>query len=112
MKKGKPFEERVEKLITSKGGEILAKNYRSKFGEIDIIALYKGRLLIIEVKGGKNPLWRIDCNKVRRIYLTYLNFLKENSRFADFETLFVGAFVEDNRVSFKRIFVDDCLEGI
>ncbi len=48
--RGQLGEELVANLLKKKGFEILAKNYRKKFGEIDLIAENKDLLLFVEVK--------------------------------------------------------------
>lgn len=47
---GKRGEEIATSYLKDKGYLILARNYRSKYGEIDIIAKIKGILVFIEVK--------------------------------------------------------------
>lgn len=43
-------EELAVKLLKREGYKILGRNFRSKFGEIDIIALEKNTLVFVEVK--------------------------------------------------------------
>ena len=52
-KKGKNAEKLAEEYLKKKGWKILATNYKSLNAEIDIIALDKKELVIIEVKSGK-----------------------------------------------------------
>ncbi len=47
---GKLAEDFAVKLLKGKGYEIIDRNFRSKFGEIDIIALKDGYLVFVEVK--------------------------------------------------------------
>ncbi len=49
-KAGKLAENFAAHFLTSKGYRIIERNFRSKFGEIDIIALRDGKLFFIEVK--------------------------------------------------------------
>jgi putative endonuclease len=43
-------EDMAVKTLKKKGYKIIEKNYRSKFGEIDIVAEEKGYIVFIEVK--------------------------------------------------------------
>ncbi len=43
-------EDEAAKALKKKGYRIVEKNYRSRFGEIDIVAEEKGYLVFIEVK--------------------------------------------------------------
>ena len=47
---GKKGEEIAEKYLLDTGFKILDKNFRSRFGEIDLIGIDKGTLVFIEVK--------------------------------------------------------------
>jgi len=51
--KGKKYEDIAINFLTRKGYDIIAKNFSCKMGEIDIIALRKGVLHFVEVKGEK-----------------------------------------------------------
>lgn len=115
MNRGRPFEDLVSQFLTLKRCEILARNYRSPYGEIDIAALCRGRLLIVEVKGSfkdENPASRVDCPKVRRIYKTYLKFLSEFPQYGELETLFLTASVREYRIDWIPIEVGDCIQNI
>jgi putative endonuclease len=50
LRLGKSGEERAAGYLRKKGYDILEKNYRCRFGEIDIIASKDGVLVFVEVK--------------------------------------------------------------
>ena len=57
--------------LRRRGYKIIQRNYRTSFGEIDIIAEHEGVLVFIEVKARKtkgfgNPKWAITPNKQRQ----------------------------------------------
>ncbi|PLV57474.1 YraN family protein [Thermotoga sp. SG1] len=57
-------------FLKKKGYKILERNYRTKYGEIDIIARCGKEIVFVEVKSGEgrvDPLERIDMRKVRNI---------------------------------------------
>lgn len=63
--------------------KILSRNYRKRFGEIDIIAGKKGTVAFVEVKTRhENPLTRpfeaVDTKKQEKIYRTSLAYIYEN----------------------------------
>ena len=65
------------------GYKILCRNYRTPFGEIDIIAKHKGVLVFIEVKARKSrrygdPKWAVTPNKQRKISMVALAYLKKH----------------------------------
>lgn len=71
----------VEKLL-EKGYEILSRNYRVKFGEIDIIARDRDILVFIEVKTRRNNKFAygfesVDFKKQKKIQRVSLNYLLE-----------------------------------
>ena len=66
------------------GYEILARNFRSRFGEIDIIAKDKDCLVFCEVKYRKNenfgdPLSAVDLKKQRKITQTARYYMLSNN---------------------------------
>ena len=63
------------------GYRILEQNYRTKLGEIDIIAKDKGAIVFIEVKARKsyrfgNAKWAVTPKKQRKISMVALYYLK------------------------------------
>lgn len=47
---GAYWEQRARQLIVSRGATVIARNYTSRFGEIDLIVLDSDRLAFIEVR--------------------------------------------------------------
>ena len=81
--KGSVGEELTCKYLMSKGYRIAARNYRSKFGEIDIIACNERCIAFVEVKTrNKNPLNRpcmaVNRSKRMKIMKTAYMYLQEN----------------------------------
>ncbi|MEO2066228.1 MAG: YraN family protein [Desulfurobacteriaceae bacterium] len=78
-------EEIASRLLQKKGYRIIARNFTSYWGEIDIVALEPETetLVFVEVRLRKNsdfghPLETIDSGKVERIKKTALLFLEKN----------------------------------
>ncbi len=68
IEKGKKGEVLAEKFLKKRGYRILEKNYRTHFGEVDIIARDGKTLVFIEVKarsgtGFGSPLAAVDARK-------------------------------------------------
>lgn len=73
----------VAQRLCEMGCEVLARNYHSRFGEIDIIARRGGLLLFVEVKARKggslvSPFEAVTPGKQRKILLTAGQYLAEN----------------------------------
>lgn len=69
--------------LVRKGYEILARNFRRRCGEIDVIARKRGVLAFVEVKrrsglGFGRPAEAVDAKKQRHIVQTALLYLQEN----------------------------------
>ncbi|WP_455538212.1 YraN family protein [Terrisporobacter sp.] len=64
IEKGKLGEEIALKYIISKGGRIIEQNYRTKMGEIDLIAKMNGELVFVEVKSRSNINYGYPCEAV------------------------------------------------
>ncbi len=79
---GKIGEQMVADFLKSKGYIITAKNYHSKFGEIDIVAESREYILFVEVKTRKKgslttPAEAVSKSKQRKIVLTAYDFLSK-----------------------------------
>ncbi len=79
-------ERRAVKFLKKNKLEILATNFHSRFGEIDIIAKDKTTLRFIEVKTSKDydPLERITVKKYQKILKTIDYYLLKNPSDLDF----------------------------
>jgi putative endonuclease len=80
-------EELAVKFLEEKGYIILDRNYRSRFGEIDIIAKYKDYYIFIEVKTRRfisygRPAEAINSVKINRIMKT-VNFYLSHKKIHD-----------------------------
>lgn len=69
---GKIAEDFAAEFLTKKGYEILERNYRYLSAEVDIIALYEGNIVIIEVKARKHnavmePHEAVNRRKMRHV---------------------------------------------
>ncbi len=80
---GMKYETLAAGYLQEKGYRILVRNFRCRFGEIDIIAEDGGVLVFFEIKfrsSGQcgNPLEAVDVRKQRRISRAALYYYKEN----------------------------------
>ena len=81
---GKDAEERAAIFLQSKGYKILKRNYKTKFSEIDIVAIDKGVICFVEVKARHSNLFgepadAVTPAKQRQISKTAICYLKENN---------------------------------
>jgi len=81
---GRSGEDVAADLLKGKGYKILVRNYKTKLGEIDIIARDKDTLAFIEVKTRHSdrfglPQEAVSVSKQRQISKAALMFLKENN---------------------------------
>ncbi len=73
----------AQHYLRLKGYSIIARNYRSRMGEIDIIAKEKGVLVFVEVKARSSnkfgsPKWAVTPKKQRKLSILALEYLKTN----------------------------------
>ncbi|MDP3012699.1 MAG: YraN family protein [Candidatus Subteraquimicrobiales bacterium] len=88
-------EEIASRFLIKKGFKILFKNYRLKFGEIDIIALDKNSLVFVEVKTRFNtefgkPFEAINIskqNKLRKLADCFIAFNQPEAKFFRFDVI-------------------------
>lgn len=79
VKKGKKAELLAIKALKRRKYKIVARNWRSRFGELDCVAIKDGCLVIIEVKSGLGylPLERIDSAKQKKLAFLAQLFVKD-----------------------------------
>ena len=83
---GKMGEDFASEVLGWKGYEIIARNYRCKYGEVDIIARKEGELFFIEVKTRQNRAFGDPCEavtgkKTQAMRKTAMEYLKEQNVF-------------------------------
>ncbi len=77
---GRVGEKNAGKYLRKKGYKIIEKNYTTKIGEVDLIALYGDLLVFIEVKTRSstaygNPRDAVDYHKQRKYVLLAKEYL-------------------------------------
>jgi putative endonuclease len=96
---GDEGEERAVQTLKSAGMDIIARNFRSRRGEIDIIALDGETLVFVEVKtwsayGIESLSYSLNRKKQARIIETAKYFLSGNRQYYGrairFDAVFVG----------------------
>jgi len=95
---GKQGEDDAVAHLKRNGYRILIRNYRTRLGEIDIIAKDGKSLVFIEVKARKSehfgsPKWAITPVKQRKMSMVALQYLKETQQIqtkARFDVVTVG----------------------
>lgn len=95
---GQEGEERAVRTLKKEGYRIIERNYRTRFGEIDIIAEEKDYLVFVEVKKRNTPAFgdpfhAIDARKRQHMIKSALFYLKNHNCF-------------DRRVRFDVVGVD------
>ncbi len=83
QKFGKTGEDLAETYLKQKGFTILERNYRTKIGEIDIIAKENTTVVFIEVKARSSsaygsPKSAVDYRKQKKISMIASQYLKQN----------------------------------
>jgi len=78
-------EDTAARHLKKMGYQLLCRNYRTRFGEIDIIAKDSETIVFIEVKSRRtssfgHPKYSITRKKQERISKTALYYLKENDQ--------------------------------
>lgn len=80
---GKWGEKAAEKYLQDKGYEIISKNYRTPYGEIDIICSYMRNLIFVEVKTRKSksfghPEISVNTRKLEHMETSALHYVQES----------------------------------
>ena len=107
---GADNEQLAADYLTEHGYRLLAKNFRTHFGEIDLIAIDQDFLVFIEVKYRKNsktqhPAASVDLKKQRRICQSAMVYMQRSRYSADTPVRFdVLAILGDTVSLYKNAF--------
>lgn len=90
---GKRWEDFAARFVSLRGTTIIARRYRCRFGEIDLIGRQKDALVIFEVRARRraaivSALESVDASKQRKIRSTARFFLARHPALADLPTRF------------------------
>lgn len=103
--KGAIGENRAARFLEENGYSVVARNYRTNAGEVDIIAREKNVLVFVEVKrwkkiGMENLEYAINAVKKRRIIETSRQYMYENPEYGDFSVRYdvVLVYGNENRI--------------
>jgi putative endonuclease len=97
--KGLQAENIAAKLLAHRGYTILSQRYRSRAGEIDIVAAKERRLSFIEVKARRNldeAAWSITLRQQQRIADAAGLWLQEYPEYLDHDMTFDAVLVAPN----------------
>jgi len=93
---GSRAEEKVAEYLAGLGHEIVVRNFKTKFCEIDIVSVFEGRIYFTEVKyrlsdfrGG--GFAAIDFKKQQKMRFAAESFLKFRREFSEFSPLLAAA---------------------
>jgi putative endonuclease len=100
---GAAGEQAAEHFLRKKRYVIVARNYRCKVGEVDLVALDRGTLVFVEVKTRRHagfgaPIEAVDMRKQRQIVRAARHFIaahRLHDRDARFDV--VGVWWDDGR---------------
>ena len=95
---GKKGEDVATSYLEGKGHQILARNFKTKLYEIDIVSLVDGKIYFTEVKTRKNHvagggLYAVDKKKLAKMQFAAECFLKYHKEYASFDPLLAVASV-------------------
>lgn len=91
LKTGKRGEDIAREYLEKKGYKIVEQNYKTKYGEIDLVCQRKKELVIVEVrtKIGENfgtPEESLTKKKLRKIWLNTLAYVNKNNWKGNYRT--------------------------
>ena len=101
---GRKGEEQAAGVLEAAGMSIIAKNVRSRQGEVDIVALDGQTIVFVEVKawsayGMEDLQYGLNIKKQRRIIETAKYFLSVHRKYNRMTVRFDVLFVEKNLVT-------------
>ena len=74
---GQEGQNRAEKFLLDLGYQIIERNFRSKFGEIDLVALKDDTLIFVEVKARATNLFGLPEEAVTKRKISHITLAGE-----------------------------------
>lgn len=101
---GRIGEAKARRFLKKKGYKIIEKNYATKFGEVDLIGLYKDFLVFIEVKTRTNykfgnPMDAVTKTKQDHYKMVCRFFCYTNRKYDNYQPRFDVIEVIGNRIN-------------
>ncbi|MCL4162654.1 UNVERIFIED_CONTAM: hypothetical protein GTU68_005085 [Idotea baltica] len=98
---GVEAEQKIAGHYISSGHQIIFERYKTKYGEIDLIAKKDSQIVFIEVKARNNPmhLELLSQNQISRNCNAALIFLAENEGFSNCDLRFDYAEIINGKIS-------------
>lgn len=86
---GQWAEQQAKQILEQAGFHILAQNFHSRYGEIDLIALQQELIVLVEVKARRGQGWGesqefVTLSKQRKLIKTALYFMQQQPNLAHF----------------------------
>ncbi|MBI5238363.1 MAG: YraN family protein [Deltaproteobacteria bacterium] len=109
-------EEEAQRVLKKNGYKILDRNFRARFGEIDIVAMDRGVIVFVEVRTKKaqsmfaSPGESIDMRKQKRITLAAEEYLT-SCGMADHPARFDVVSIEIDGGAFKAELIKDAFDA-
>jgi len=94
-------EQKIADNYISNGYQVKFERYKTKYGEIDLIAKKENQIVFIEVKARNNPmhLELLSQSQISRNCNAALMFLAENEEFLNYDLRFDYAEVINGKIS-------------
>ncbi|MPN49257.1 hypothetical protein SDC9_196872 [bioreactor metagenome] len=107
---GNMGEQAAAAFLQNTGYNILAQKFRSKMGEIDIIAEHRGVIVFVEVKTRRSILFGFPAEavtypkqqKIIKTALYYLNLIKKPNSSCRFDVLEIYL-LQDDKIKYNHI---------
>jgi putative endonuclease len=101
---GKIGEEQAVRALETAGMELITRNYRSKYGEVDIIALDGETVVFVEVKAWsacdlEDLKYSLDIKKQQKIIKTAKYFLSINRKYSNMAIRFDVIFIKNKQIT-------------
>ena len=115
---GQRAEQIAERWVTAQGYRIVARNYRCKMGELDLVAARHDQLLIIEVKYRRNASHgyaaeQVSTAKMKRIINATRHLLVNQPNYQNFSIRFdVIALDGDLDEEYRQQWIEAAFEAI
>jgi len=116
LQRGAWAERLAASYLEQQGCEIIERNFRSRYGELDLVALQKTELVIVEVRYRRSihygrPEETVNESKQRKVVIATEYFLKRHAKYTEWPIRFDVLAISGEQAKPEIMWINNAFDG-